>query len=133
MSRRPELLAALGLCLVAAVWLLRAPELAQYPTVFGPDPGARLAMVQSFLSGGSLVRVAEPADLHPLGFYLAVLPSGSFHLYPPLFPLLSAGPYRLAGFPGLLLLPLVSALVACGFTAAAGRRLGIPFWPAPDP
>lgn len=133
MTRRPALVAALGLALVAALWALRVAVLARYPAVVSPDCGIRLAMVQSYLSGGSLVRVDRPAELHPLRFGLAELPSGTWYFYPPLFPLLSAFPYRVAGLPGLLVLPFVAGLLACGLTAAAGRRLGLGSWPALGP
>lgn len=130
MSRRPALAAGLGLLAVAAVWIGRAAVLSGIPSVTTPDSGARIAMIRQLLAGGSLVEAAEPFALNPFSFYLAELPAGTYFIFAPLFPLLSALPYRLAGPAGLLVLPLLAGLLACVATAAAGRRLGLATWPA---
>ena len=130
MILRPKVAAGLGLAVVAAVWVVRVATLSRYEAVASPDSGARLEMVRTFLSGGSLFHVAGPLELHPFSFYLASVPAGNVFFYAPLFPLLSAVPFRLAGFPGLVVLPLLAGLAACGATALAGKRLGLAAWPA---
>ncbi len=132
MSRESKVCLA-GLGVVACAWIVSAALLSTLPALVSPDIGIRLEMVRSWHSGGSLVRVAHPDPLHPFGFFLARLPTGTFLSFPPLFPLLSTLPYTLAGLPGLVAIPLLSGLLACAVLGAAGRRLGLRSWPLVGP
>lgn len=129
-ARRRELWLVLGVCLfvyVAAAWLL-----ARHQEFWSPDSALRFVQVGAFagrgFAGGS---VPYPADvLDPEGRFF---PAGSwFHFsaggrqyiaYLPYFPLLTAPLYRVFGFPGLLVLPLLGGVAAVGASYAALRRL----------
>jgi hypothetical protein len=105
------------------------------------DMGARWAMMQNWLHGGSLIFLpyrnadVDPTGLfHPLGLltsqhlvdgYMLRLPRGFCTAFPPLFPLISAVVYRLGGFYALTALPALAGVLTLGTVYLLARRLGL--------
>ncbi len=66
-------------------------------------------------------------EIHPLKGYVTRLPGGFCTIYPPLFPLLSAAPYRVLGFGGLMVLPVLSGIGTIAITYWTAWRMGLRF------
>jgi hypothetical protein len=96
----------------------------RYRSFWSPDSGPRLAMIRNLMAHGDLIHLRYAnADVDPFGVFHPLGLMDSRHLldgsvvrlpdgrltpqYPPLFPLLSTPPYRLFGWRGLTLIPLV--------------------------
>ncbi len=94
-----------------AIWLSRNE------TFLSPDCGARFAMIRSQIDHGHLIYTYYPnADLdptgqvHPLAYFLYHRSGDFCAMYLPLFPLVTGVFYRLFGFGGLMIVPVLSGL-----------------------
>ncbi len=122
-------------CLYAIVPVyLNGPQMLLHPDTLGafwsPDSGARFAMIRNWIDHGSLVHLHYPyADLdptgqiHPLAYFMYYDHRGFTVMYQPLFPLLSGIAYRVFGFSGLTLVPMLCGLGCLLVTYATARRL----------
>lgn len=132
---RDHALFRLSLLALAVLYGAAASTLSRPHAFWSPDVGAQFAMIQGGLRGDGVAHLAyanvvtDPeGQIHPLAFYLAHGPRGLFIIYPPLYPWLSQGAYRLLGFPGLSLLSALCGLGTAWATGLAARRLGLRYW-----
>jgi hypothetical protein len=121
-----------GFVLVSVLFIVIAAYFSSFHAFWSSDCGARFAMVRNFVEHGSLIHLYYPArsidptgQINPLFFYLYHRPHSFVPQYEPLFPLLSALPYRFFGFFGLLILPLICGVGTLAFIYASARRLGV--------
>ena len=113
-----------GTLAVAAIYIALALYLASFKAFWSPDCGVRFAMIRSLLEHGSLIHwnyAAGAADqagqIHPVAFFLLHRANDFVPQYEPLFPLLSAVPYKLFGFYGLAIILYRIAVIGLDFFA----------------
>lgn len=120
---------------VTAVYTGLALYFAGFKSFWSPDSAARFEMMQSCIKHGSFdplyyqeAALDPSGQLHPLNFFLVHTPHGLAMMYLPLFPFLSGLAYRIFGFPGLALLPMLCGLGAILVTSRTARRLELRSW-----
>jgi len=130
-GRRPDRVTALkkasgrwSVWFVAALFGATALHFASFKAFWSPDCGARFAMIRSLLEHGSLIHwnyaagAADPVgQIHPIAFFLLHRANDIVPQYEPLFPLLSAVPYKLFGFYGLAIILYRIAVIGFDFFA----------------
>lgn len=131
-QRRVWLLPALCWVTLGVLYISLAWTLNNYHSIWSPDVGARFGMVHNWLAHGRLFYLeyanaaVDPAGrIFPLAGYSVHLPGGVCIVYPPLFPFLSALEYRLFGFGGLTLLPLLGGFGTLIVASATAKRLAL--------
>jgi len=99
---------------------------------WAPDSGSRFAMIQNWLEYGSLVHLHYPnanvdptGQIHPLAYFLFHRAHDFTTMYPTLFPFTSGWAYRVFGFAGLTLVPMLCGLSCVLISYATARRLGL--------
>jgi hypothetical protein len=107
-----------------------AVHFASFQAFWSPDCGVRFAMIRSLLEHGSLIHwnyaagAADPVgQIHPIAFFLLHRANDFVPQYEPLFPFLSAVPYKLFGFYGLAIIPVVSGIFTVVFLYKSALRL----------
>ena len=129
-----RVLPALSFLLLTVLYVLIAWNFSRYHSFWSPDCGVRFAMIRNYLEHHSLVHIYNPyisqdpeGKCHPLGSFLVHVPWGNCTIYPPLFIYLSVLPYRLFGFMGLCIIPLLAGLLGVYITYKTGKEMGLRF------
>lgn len=119
-----------ALLFLAVVYVSLAIHLSRLGAFWSPDSGARFAMIRNWAEYGSLIHWYYPnadidptGQIHPLAYFLFHLPHGYCAMYEPLFPLFCGMTYRIFGFGGLTVIPVLCGLGTALITYATARRL----------
>jgi len=104
-------------CIVTVLFAVIALYLSSFHAFWSTDSAARFVMVQNFVEHGSLIKLNYPSrpldpagEINPYSYYLLHRAHDFVPQYEPLFPLLSTLPYRIFGFFGLTIIPLLSGI-----------------------
>lgn len=119
------------LCLFAA-YIGIAIYFASFHVFWSPDSGGRFAMIRSWVEHGRLIHfhyaqeaIDPSGQISSLAYFLYHQPRGYSAMYEPLFPLLSGVFYRIFGFGGLLVIPVLSGLGTASLIAVIAKRLDL--------
>lgn len=120
-----------SLCLLVA-YLSLAIYLIGFGAFWSPDCAARFAMVRSWVEHGQLIHpyylqssLDPSGQIHPLAFFLFHGLHSYSAMYEPLFPFLCGVLYRIFGFSGLLIIPVLSGLGATSAIYITARQSGL--------
>ncbi len=115
---------------LTVVYVGLAIYLSRFHAFWSPDSGARFAMIDNQIEHGRLIYTYysnidnDPTgQIHPLAYFLFRRDHDLCVSYPPVFPFLSGILYRVFGFSGLTLLPVLSGLGAILAACATAQRL----------
>lgn len=117
---------------LSAVYILIASDLARLNAFWSSDCGARFSMVRNWIAHGSLIHLYYPASsvdptgrINGLAYFLYRQPHGFTALYASLFPFLTGILYRLFGWYGLSVIPVLCGIGALWLLYATARRLNL--------
>jgi 4-amino-4-deoxy-L-arabinose transferase-like glycosyltransferase len=121
-----------ALLAIATLYAILAMILDRVGAFWSPDNGARFAMIKNWILHGSFIhwyypyrKIDPTGQIHPLSFFLFHTQDTFYPQYEPLFPVLCAPFYRLFGFFGLTIIPILSGLGTVWLIYATARRLAL--------
>ncbi|MBC8104355.1 MAG: glycosyltransferase family 39 protein [Cytophagales bacterium] len=123
------------LLLISCLYFAVATHLNHHGTFWSPDSNVRFEMVRSWAAGGSPIFLTYPGQefdptnsINPIGHTFAIRVSkGLCGIYNPVFVVACGVFYRLFGFGGLTVLPMLAGLITIFVTYASARLLNLRF------
>lgn len=131
-GRNERRIALIILLFLSATYIAISGYLASFHAFWSADCGARFAMVRNWIAHGSLTHLyyaASASDptgrINGLSYFLYHKPHSFTSIYAPLYPLATGSLYRIFGWCGLSIVPVLSGLGTVWLIYLTACRLGL--------